>query len=357
MLRRGLLSKAACWRERKEFGLIVAKPFSHNNFQVFSITDVPLDRDVFLMDERWMVPWEKAYLALFRGKKYRNVGYISYAAVRKATPEALEISWYPNIFDRFHEVSVVLPRSEFVACIDVYDYDEKPHIFVKGEWLSGLHLRPYSAFALIDAIGVKRALLAGRLPSEALLRLRARIDAIADATPGVAFISFADSLLLKANWFVGAFDSKIKYSYEPEQLIRLIPQIQQAYREILSMDIYAVLAQGVNEYADPALLHRSATGAHISLNSLGLPFAQLLSIDEAVREAIRAGRHGPYELYVDELFFHSIRFQFSFDRHAQLNAPYTPPMSSAPGQYYCTSVETILNNLKPEPLLVRKKRK
>ncbi len=304
-----------------------------------------------------MKPWEKAYLALFRGKKFRNVGYISYAAVRKATPEALEVSWYPNIFDRFHEVAVVLPRSAFVACIDVYDYDEKPHIFVKGDWLSGLHHRPYSAFALIDAIGVKRALLTGQLPGEKLLKLRERIDTIADATPGVAFISFADSLLLKANWFVGQFDSEIKYSYEPEKLIRLIPQIQKAYRDILSMDTYAVLAQGVNEYADPALLHQSATRAHISLNSLGLPFAQLLSIDEAVRAAIRSGKHGPHQLYVDDLFFHSIRFKYGFDKHAQPNAPYVPPMSSAPGQYYCTSVQTLLDNLDPEPPPTRQKRR
>lgn len=335
----------------------MATRFSHSQFQVFQITDVPLDRDVFLMDERWMAPWEKSYLALFSGKKVRNVGYISYAAVRKATPEALELSWYPNIFDRFHEITVVLPRSAFVTCIDVYDYDEKPHIFVKGDWLSGLHSRPYSAFALIDAIGVKRALATGQLPSDKLLALRDRIDAIADSTPGIAFVSFADSLLAKANWFVGQFDSEIDYSYEPEQLIRLIPRVADAYREVLSMDIYAVLAQGVNEYADPALLHRSASGGHISLNSLGLPFAQLLSIDDAVRSAIRSGKHGPHQLYMDDLFFHSLRFKYEFDKHAQPSACYQPPMSSVPGKYYYTSTQIVLENLNPEPPVSRKKRK
>lgn len=333
----------------------MATLFSHQQFQVFPIEEVPLNRDVFLMDEQWMYAWEKSCLALFSGKKFPNVGYISYAAVRTATTDALEVSWYPNIFDRFHEVSVVLPRSAFVTCIDVYDSDEKPHIFVKSDWLTGLHLRPYSAFALIDAIGVKRALATGMLTGDKLLSLRDRIDVIADATPGVVFVSFADSLLLKANWFVGQFDSDISYSYEPEQLIQLIPQIAAAYQEVLSMDIYAVLAQGVNEYADPALLHRSASGNHVSFNSLGLPFAQLLAIDEGARSAIRSGRHRPYQLYIDELFYHSLRLKYGFDKHAQPSANYQPPMSASPGKYYCTTAELVLDNLNPEPRRVHKK--
>lgn len=309
------------------------------------------------MDEQWMGLWEKSYLKLFSGRKFRNVGRISYAAVRKASPDALELSWYPNIFDRFHEVSVVLPRAAFVTCVDVYEYDEKPHIFVKSDWLSGLHLRPYSAFALIDAIGVKQALVTGRVSGDKWLKLRDRIDAIADSTAGVAFVSFADSLLVKVNWFVGQYDSEISYSYQPEQLIHLIPRIAQAYRDVLSFDIYAILAQGVNEYADPSLLHQSASGGHLSLNSLGLPFAQLLAIEESVRNAIHRGEHPPCELYVDDFFFHSIRFKYGFDKHMQPSASYQPPMSSSPAKYYYTSVQIVLDNLNSKAPRVLKKRK
>ena len=309
------------------------------------------------MDEKWLRPWERSYLKFFDGKEFKNVGYISYAAVRKAGPEALELSWYPNIFDRFHEVSVLLPKSAFVACVDVHEYDEKPHIFVRSDWLTDLHLRPYSAFALIDAIGVKHALMAGKLPGDLLVQLRSRIDKIADTTPEVAFVSFADSLLLKTNWFVGQYDSEINYSYNPESIVKLIPPIAAAYREVLGMQIYAVLTQGVNEYGDTSLIHRSPLGNHLSLNSLGLPFAQLLSIDEAVRQAIRKGKHGPFELYIDDLFFHSIRFRYGFDKHAQPNAAYQPPMSSTQAKYYCTSSDIILDNLNSEPPLLSKKRK
>ncbi len=116
---------------------MMSRHFTHAQFEHFEFEAIPRDRDLYLMDERWIPEWEAAYLDFFKGEDFRNVGYISYAAVRSATPDALEISWYPNVFDRFHEVTVVLPRNAFVCCIDVHDYDEKPHIFVKGEQIRG----------------------------------------------------------------------------------------------------------------------------------------------------------------------------------------------------------------------------
>ncbi len=262
-------------------------------------------------------------------------------------PGVLELSWYPNISDRFHELSVRLPREAFVTCVDVPGWDVKPHVFVKGAWLSALHLRPYSAFALVDAIGVTVALSSGKLAGANLVRLRDRIDHIAADAPNVAFLSFADSLLLKTNWFVGRYDTDISYSYEPEGLIALIPAIAKAYREEVGLGIYAVITQGANEYEDTALLHRSERGNHISLNSLGLPFAQLLAIDQAARTAIHIGRHPPTELYVDEYFLRSLRFRYGFERDALPKAPYTAPLRAIPGEYFCLDCQTIMQNLDP----------
>jgi hypothetical protein len=226
--------------------------FDHKGFKKYSFEKLPLGRDVFLMDEKWSAGYEKSWLNVFDGGKYENVGYIGYAAARSVNPSAVELSWYPNIYDRFHEVRIILPREQVVACVDCYDYDEKPHIFVKGAWLENLYLRSYSIFALIDAVGVKGALKNGLLTREKLIELRNRIDAIAERHQDISFLSFADSLLLKSNWRVGQYDSKIKYSYEPEIFIRLIPEIQAAYREVLGLSIYAVLTQGSNEfYEDP----------------------------------------------------------------------------------------------------------
>jgi hypothetical protein len=314
-------------------------------FRTYAFDQVPINRDVFLMDERWREEWEAAQVDMVDGRDDRVVGYISYIAVRNIGKESMELSWYPNISDRFHELSIRLPRSAFITCMDIPGWDVKPHVFVKSEWLATLHLRPYSAFALVDAIGVKHALSSGKLAGSLLVRLRDRIDQIAENTPKVAFLSFADSLLLKMNWFVGRYDTEVSYSYEPEGLIALIPAIAAVFREELGLSIYAVIAQGVNEYEDTALLHRSERGNHISLNSLGLPFAQLLAIDDAVRAAIRLGRHPPAELYLDEYFLRSLRFQYGFDRDALTKGPYEAPLRTVPGEYFCIDCQTILQNL------------
>jgi hypothetical protein len=330
--------------------------FSHSEFRVIAFEDLPLDEDIFLMDERWMSEYESACINMFNGLDYPNVGYISYAAARGVGGDHLELSWYPNIIDRFHEMVVKLPREAFVTCVDTPRWDGKPRIFVKSSWLSGLHLRPYSAFALIDAIGVKDALSRGQLSGPSLVRLRERIDVIAADNPAMAFVSFADSILVKMNWFVGQYDSDISYSYDPEALIRIMPAVAGAFREEVDLAVYAAVAQGVNEYDDTALLHLSSTGNHISLNSLGLPFAQLLAIDGAARAAIRAGEHGPGELYIDEHFYHSLRFRSGFEKAGLPRAGYRSPLAARTSHYFYTDRQTILVNLDPAAPAPRRKR-
>lgn len=298
------------------------------------------------MEEKWLKRYEASWIKFFnKGGEQKIVGYISYAAIRRIDEYALELSWYPNIHDRFHEVRITLPRSEFICCVDVYDYDEKPHIFVKNAWLNDLHLRPYSAFALVDAIGVKRALAAQTLKNAKLRELRRRIDSLAKRSPRVSFISFADTLLLKTNWSVGTFDSNVRYTYKPEFLVKLLPELSRIYESVLGLKTYAVITQGLNHYYDKALLHISRSRNHICLNSLGLPFAQLLAIDEAVREAIRSGAHPPTDLYMDDHFYHSLRFRYEFDKHSQPSAAYMAPLSGVSSEYYYCTMEAVLSNL------------
>jgi hypothetical protein len=327
--------------------------FDHSHFDKYSFEKIPLDRDLYLMEEKWMAEYEQALLTLFNGGKYETVGYIAYAAARNISPASAELSWYANVYDRFHELRITLPRDQFVACVGSWQCDEKPRIFVKGAWLENLYLRLHSVFVLIDAIGVKEALRSNSLTREALVRLRQRIDAIAGEHPDVSFISFADSLLLKSNWSVGQFDSAIKYTYAPEVFIRLIAEIQAAYRDILGMRVYAVIAQGSNAFYDDPLLHISETKNHISLNSLGLPFAQLQSIEKAARSAIRDKRDKPAGLYMDETFFRSLHFTYEFersDRGGCVQSTYREPLMGGEGMYYAADIQLILDNLRqPAP--------
>ncbi|KFL37876.1 hypothetical protein [Arenimonas donghaensis] len=320
--------------------------FSRAEIEHHDFTAVPVDRDIYLMDEKWIPEYEAYIDAIYAGNHPDPPGFISYASVRSIATDHLEISWYPNIHDRYHELLLRLPHCDFIVCVECRDIDEKPRIFVRSEWLDDLHRRPYSAFALVDAIGVKNALRAGNLAESRLVALRGALDEIAARQTQIAIFSFADSVLIKSHWTVGAFDTPVDYTYTPEMMIDLVEEVFSAFKIHLSLDCYACITQGFNEYSDGAIVHTSPSGHHISLNSLGLPFAQLLSIDHATHQAIRTGRHAAAELYLDQLYYRSLRWQYGFDRDGQPAGEYDAPLSHHPGQYYCLSLDLVRANLK-----------
>jgi hypothetical protein len=325
--------------------------FDHEAFDKYSYEETPVNRDIYLMDEKWMAEYEASLVEVFNGNgaNYEPVGYISYACARRVLSGGIEFSWYPNVFDRFHELSAWLPRDAFVACIGSWQLDEKPRIFFTSDWLNQLHLRSYTVFALIDAIGVKDAVTNNALTRDKLVRLRNRIDEFASRYPSISFISFADSLLLKSNWTVGHYDSDVKNTYSPELFFGIFLELRSIYREELGLEIYGVLTQGSNEYYDDDVTHVSASGNHISLNSLGLPFAQLQSIEAAAREAIRLRAHPPCDLYMDELFFRSVQFKHSFEKNEQPRQPYRSPMAQRESYYFYADATTVTENLNPAP--------
>lgn len=321
--------------------------FNHAMFDNYIFEQIPLDQDLFVVDEIYLCEYENSMLRFFEGAEYASIGYVSYVAARAINNNSVELSWYANVNDRFHEVAITLPRDQFIACVGSGRCDEKPRIFVKSGWLSNIYLRTYSVFALIDAADVKKALEKGDITRPRLIELRNRIDDLAKEHTDISFISFADSLLLKSNWSVGHFKSEVKYTYTPEIFIHLAGEINDIYQRVLGLRTYAVIAQGSNEYYDDPLLHISATQNHISLNSLGIPFAQLMEIEGAARKAVRSELHPCYDLYLDKQYFHSLKFKFGFDKNTEPSNGYQAKMMSTPSKYYCSSLSNIVNNLEP----------
>lgn len=320
----------------------------HANFQLVPFEEVPLNRDIVVMDEKWIPDYEREWLRAFDGDRDAdtNVGYVSYVAARSVGDEWLELSWYPNTYDRFHEVPIFLPKSAFVACVDLWRYDDKPRVFVQSDWLTDIHERPLAAFAIVDAIGVKRLLQTANLSGDALRSLRDRIDEIASRYPEFAFISFADSLLVKQVWSVGHVGSTIKYTYSPEALLPVVAELRRAFKESLGVPAYAIMTQGVNAYADDIALHTSVSGNHVSLNALGLPFAQLMAIESAARQAIRSKAHEPAELYLDAMFFRSLKFNRRFEKNRVATYAYQSPMTkSSSAAYVATMAREIMDNI------------
>jgi hypothetical protein len=322
--------------------------FTHPQFRQLQIAEIPLDSDLIIMDEKWIADYEREWIRVFdsnEGDPY-SVGYVTRVAARSVGDGWVELSWYVNINDRFHELPLFLPEDRIVACVDVQAYDEKPHIFVRSDWLVDIHEKPLATFALVDVIGTKTLLQTGRLPSASLHALRARIDVIADKYPHLAFVSFADALLVKQVWSVGHVESAIRYTYSPEAIFPTIRDLHLAIEETLGVEAYTIMAQGMNAYGDQGALHISAHQNHVSLNSLGVPFAQLLAIETAVRRALKARTHGACGLYMDSLLHRSLKLDYAFRDSLPL-WPYQSPMTRAAGAtYLATSIQAVLENLR-----------
>ncbi|MFA4837691.1 MAG: hypothetical protein WC749_16700 [Dehalococcoidia bacterium] len=303
------------------------------------------------MDEKYIGEYEKSLLASFDDEEYEFVYNISPISVRQRNDDAMELSWYANMCDRFHEIAISLPKSAFTRCVECWTYGEKPIVFVKSAWLRSIYSRHYSLFCLVDAIGVKQALQAGTLTRQMLVSLRNALDTMAKDFPEVLFVSMADNTILKSNWTFGrsyggkAFTHNLEATYKPEIFIRAVQKVRSIYQDELGLNSYAILTQGSNEYYEDGLLHISETKNHICLNSLGAPFAELLSIDNSVRSSIKEGIHPPAELYMDEDFYHSLSLSLDFKESVSKNK-YWANMKHAHSSYYYAQCQDILDNIK-----------
>jgi hypothetical protein len=321
----------------------MARRFSHPEIEVYTFDDLPLGEQMVMVDAKWIDDYDAELTSL---DDVYGVAPGTTVIATARTASSLVLTLY-FVQLRHHRVKVTLPRSEFVAAAGRRSHDVKPFVFVRGDWFEKLHLKQYSVFALIDAIGVKKMLRDGTMVPERLLSLRDRIDEIARINPEVAFVSFADSLLLKSDWTVGHYERGVRYTYAPERLLGVLPLVRAAFRDELGLDMYAVLTQGSNEYDEASPLHVAPSKNHVSLNTLGLPFAQLISIDHAVRGALRAREHAPTDIYMDTTLFLSLRLRKEFDREGLPRHNYDSLLSTEES-YVCIGMDEALSNLRAD---------
>ena len=188
----------------------------------------------------------------------------------------------------------------------------------------------------------------GLIVNARLQDLRTRMDELASRFPSVSFITCADTVLLKSNWTAGYFPAGVKYTYNPEIFLGLFKEIRSLFEESVGLKVYGIFTQGTNEfYADP-VMHISESKNHVCLNALGSPFADLFTIDNSARKAIKAKVHPRFELYLDEAYFLSLRLNFEFDRRQLPRFPYPKVLSNGSTKYVCTTCDDILTVLAEE---------
>ena len=297
------------------------------------------------MDIKYAQEYEQSWLRMFKGGPNENVGYVTSAYITSVVDTHVNAVWFPNQSDRYHQVTVHIPRNKILFAVDCWQYGEDPHLFIDSAWLEDLYLRTYSVFGFVDAVDIGEALATGVLNRAHFIELREALDALSTSYPDISFISFGDSILLKSNWNTGYIHTKQKYSYYPEIFLSLIRDLQHLYRQILGVGIYTILTQGSNEFYESTLIHIAESRRHICLNSLGIPFAQIFDIDRAVRIAIRTNIHERAEVYMEESFFMSLNRKYDFGKPQAQAFEYKHKLLPDSGVYYPFTLKTLLDNI------------
>lgn len=283
-----------------------------------------------MVDCKFMDKWARSVVNNTDERYEILVGSVS---AEKIHANSAELRLFINTYSRYHAVSIHLPRDKFVTCVGAIMADEITRLFVDGEWLENLYRRAYAVFGMVDAIHAKEAMRAGKLDRPKLQSLRNGLDLLAAKYPEIAFISFADSVLLKSIWSTSYVRDGFPQTYRPELMIEVFDAIKQLYLAELGLDAYGIFAQGANEFYEDELLHVSGPKNHVGLNSVGAPFAQIMEIEAAVKRAIKKGEHPAADLYLDQHFFASLNMKDYKFKEKVAAAPYISKVMESGGEY------------------------
>jgi hypothetical protein len=285
----------------------------HPRTEICGKDDVPRGGDIGLIGggqrEDMQALWD-AYLRDDSGRdvehpnNYLNVLWCSVDADRK---EAIDLELQVNTRDRLHCAVRTLPKPQLMDHVRFPDRDGHPYLVVGQEWFDDLSRSAFSIYGLVDVAGMREYLSrSGALSAKQLLGIRERIDLIAAKNRHCAFISHADSIVVKTNWSAGK--EGYESTYQPENFIVLLGELGRVFTSVLGLEAYAVAAQGANQCSDDALLHVSNERNHIFFPSLATPFAQVFEIEKAARSAVKEHRHGKASLYLSKGLLNSLRF-------------------------------------------------
>jgi hypothetical protein len=307
--------------------------------RLYEFDEIPMERDLVMVGagqlEDLRREWARYLSELGQGEPRSPDEKIDgrWCAIEGRTKDSFDLNVCITVTTRYHGAVKKLPRSKFVLCIDFWNHAKSPYLVVDQSWFDEIGRETFSLYALVDAVGMRSLLdRQGRITAGQLARLREGLDVVAGDRLDHAFLSFADSVLVKSNWTAGEYES----TYRPEDFIEVTERVCIAIEDALDLKSYAVVTQGANAADDASLLHVSEPQNHIFFGSLAAPFAELFDIDRTVRASIRAGRHPPRQLYVSATVFWSLRFGplDAKDRLSESLVPFASELTTPDGRSY-----------------------
>ncbi len=319
-------------------------------YREYSFEEIPQDRDSFIIPENDLNIFIDICNKINMGIPTENVNHpnekIDYrwCFVEKLDEDSCDINICVTMNHRFHGVMKKLPKNMFIGCIQAFQFESRPYIVVKDEWIESLQNIPSSIYCMIDIIGIKNYLnKKGIIGCDIYDDYQKRINNIAKNNPEYIFLSFADSLIIKANWEIQA--NMYNKTYNPEKIIIIIKQIHEIIFEIFKLNSYAIITQGIN-YVETKDIEGISANNYLSIPSISAPFAELFDIEEAVKKNIKNHIHKPYNLYISESVLLTLKF-INFKMRDYFEYFHYQPKSFVQSwnRYSPVIIETIINKM------------
>jgi hypothetical protein len=156
-----------------------------------------------------------------------------WCSVEAVDTDSYDLGILISMSTRFHRATVKLPRSHFVTCVHIWNYNKRPYLVVTQDWLEEILRTKFSLYGLVDAVGMRELLrVQGHVTRSQIIAMCEGIDALAKAHPDHAFLTFADTVVVKTNWSMTG-DSYYEGTYSPE---RFLGVLQDSRRVLLSSD-------------------------------------------------------------------------------------------------------------------------
>jgi hypothetical protein len=282
-----------------------------DHIEFYEITDVPLYKDSFLVSDDNLEKIEKQWVEFLASdcdyEKWvhpnRLMDYIP-CSISSVTETHLNITILLDRSSRFHTISKSLPTKFFKTAFKVFSSEKRPFIVVDQKWFRNLRSSIYSAYVLIDFVGIRSLLNEnGEFPSAKLNSIKSIVDKFSDQNKDLTFLTCADNIIIKSGWTLNSNLSK----YQPEKLIKSVYQLMTQIKNDTEISSYAILTQGANYVDETNLTNGKTPENHFFISSISVPFIEAFEIDENVRKRIREGEIDKMQFYIENSFYTSTK--------------------------------------------------
>jgi hypothetical protein len=265
------------------------------DFVDISIDSLGIETEVQIVPRSTILQLKAAFAGT---EAFERISSRLFADVAAIDEDGVSIELALDVIERCHVVTEYLSRAE-IKSVKI-GADGETYVVINKKRYDSLWMKYGVSYALIDLVGTKSKFRQSVLQLMKLLpKIQNAIDRFADKHPGLAVLSFADSVIVKALWRY----TKQEKSYKPETFLKDIIRLKLALEKVSSSASYVIITQGQNFFEADQRIHFNDMRNHIGMFSFGPPFASLFEIEKVIRSLSADEKR---DVYLDDSFYYSL---------------------------------------------------